>query len=179
MEKMIVAAAASGHSGWEIATFVVTVVGVIAVIVYTVYAKRQAEISQKALDHALASSATALEQTRRSNDAAEKSGNIAARNLILEHRSWLVPSSKKGITLSDEGLFVMTLVNKGGVPCILGRSAVHGIVVAEEKMATIDMIRSMQLEIPEDRFMDAGVVLAQGDKYRLGSPMPQIGRAHV
>jgi hypothetical protein len=112
MEKVIITAASP--DGWAIATFIVTAIGVAAVIVYTWYAKKQKDLSQESLDAANKSSAAALAAAQRSNEATQESNRIAKDSLEFGLRAWLVARAEERQAPASTTTIVVT--NVGRVP---------------------------------------------------------------
>lgn len=77
----------------------------------------------------LAAMKESLKETRRSNDATEKSNEIAERGLLSGRRARLLPEIGVSPLSEDQTRFTMLLVNSGGAPCIIGRVGVNSKLV--------------------------------------------------
>jgi hypothetical protein len=112
---IIVGAAKNVRDWMDWATLIITGVGVIVVAFYTGVALWQAILTRRAIQEARVNAEKALEETRGSNAAIERSNEIAERNLILGQRSCVVVSELEEPDLT-QGAVRIVIENVGRIP---------------------------------------------------------------
>lgn len=179
MGNDILVNATASHDWFDYLTLICTIAGIVILAYYTWYTKQMMQATKASLEHAQKSSAEALKQIIRSNEATEKSNQIAWDNLEYSTRAWITVKLESNFVLEPDSEWrgCASLVNRGRTPAVDVKTRIdyYEFRTAIPEGAREEMRHVAASTVADDAIFDGdrpmlgGAVLGPGDTLWMGT----------